>query len=238
MTTDIDQRFRDDGPRVIRAVVFDLDDTLYAERDYAVSGFTAVAQAFAGTLGDPETCRLRMCRIFDTEQRRRVFNQLLQEMGLKEDEELIARMIETYRSHEPAITLRDDAGAALRRLKGHYKLGVISDGFLDAQRAKIKALGLRERVDEIIITDELGRAFWKPHARAFECMSERLGVEPSACAYVADNPAKDFIAPRQLGWRTIQILHKDGIYWDQDAPQGGAPDFVISCLDSLEDCLE
>jgi putative hydrolase of the HAD superfamily len=237
MTTDIHQRSRDDKPRVIRAVVFDLDDTLYAERDYAFSGFAAVAQAFAGTLGDPETCRLRMCQLFDTEHRRRVFNQLLRETGLKEDDKLISRMIKTYRSHKPAITLRDDAEAALSRLRGRYRLGVISDGFLDAQRAKIKALDLRARVDEIIITDELGREFWKPHTRAFECMSERLGVEPSVCAYVADNPAKDFIAPRKLGWRTIQVLQKDGIYWDQDAPEGGAPDFVITCFDSLEDCL-
>jgi putative hydrolase of the HAD superfamily len=237
MTTHIHQRRRDDGSGAIRAVVFDLDDTLYAERDYAFGGFAAVAQIFADVLGDPDMCRLRMCQIFDTGDRRRVFNQLLREMGLREDKRLIGRMIETYRSHEPAITLHGDADAALSRLRGRYRLGVISDGFLDAQRAKIRALGLDERVDEIIITGELGREFWKPHTRAFEWMSERLDVEPSACAYVADNPAKDFIAPRRLGWRTIQILQKDGIYWDQDAPEGGAPDFVITRFDSLEDCL-
>ncbi len=57
------------------------------------------------------------------------------------------------------------------------------------------------------------------------------------CVYVADNPAKDFVAPNQLGWLTIRIVRPDGIYRNETAPQGGDPQFTVTTLADLEDCL-
>ena len=217
----------------MQAIIFDLDDTLYLERAYAFSGFRAAAAAFVDVFGDPERATRTMCQLFDTEHRPRVFDEMCRRTGLSGDERLIARMIETYRNHKPAIELCADADAALKRLRGRCKLGVISDGFLAAQSAKIDALGLRGRVDEIILTDDLGREFWKPHPRAFELMTERLNVAPEQCVYVADNPAKDFIAPRALGWRAIRIVRPEGVYRDRPAAENGAPHHVITTLDDL-----
>ena len=47
-----------------KAVIFDLDDTLYPEREYAFSGFATVAQAFETELGDPGTTVAEMRRLF------------------------------------------------------------------------------------------------------------------------------------------------------------------------------
>jgi len=60
-----------------------------------------------------------------------------------------------------------------------------------------------------------------------------LGVPPRACIYVADNPAKDFIAPNALGWGTVFIKRPGGIYADREAPRGGLPQAAISTLDAL-----
>ena len=219
-----------------RAVVFDLDDTLYPEREFAFSGYEAVAGAFADRLGaSAADLAARMGELFDTPHRRRVFNTILAEAGVVQADvdALVAEMIAAYRSHAPRIRLHPDADAALSRLRGGCCLGLISDGPLEMQRNKVGALGLTSRLEEIILTDEWGEEFWKPHPRAFEEMSRRLGVPPRACIYVADNPAKDFIAPNALGWGTVFIKRPGGIYADREAPRGGLPQAAISTLDAL-----
>jgi len=225
----------------VKAIIFDLDDTLYPEWAYAFSGFDAVAAAFRDLLGDPATAAGEMRRLFDTEHRPRVFNAILRERGLRDAggeqstsvKELVERMIATYRKHAPTISLHADADEVLTRLGARYKLGLITDGPAVSQWAKIDALGLRGRLDEIIITAELGSQHAKPHPRAFELMAERLGVTPTACVYVADNPAKDFVAPNALGWTTVRIVRPDGIYRDEPPAEKGEPDHTITTLIGL-----
>ncbi len=229
------------------AVIFDLDDTLYPERAYAFSGFAMVAAAFEDHLGGAAEAAAWMRQLFDTQDRPRVFNVLLAERGLTDQsasEDLVRRMVDTYRTHTPTIALHPDGDAALTRLRGRYRLGLISDGPSVQQWAKINALDLRNRVDEIILTGELGAAgkpaFWcgKPSPVAFELMAKRLGVEHTRCAYVADNVAKDFVAPHLLGWTTVRIIRPDGIYRDESSPERGKPDHTITTLDNLDPILE
>jgi putative hydrolase of the HAD superfamily len=225
---------------VIRAVIFDLDDTLYPERSFAMSGFAAVAEAFAQTLATPaDELRRLMCGLFDTPHRGRVFNEVIQQIVSRaavrlNAEELVAAMMAAYYTHRPTIELFGDADRALARLAGKVRLGIISDGLLTMQNAKIDALGIRGRVDQIIITDEWGREFWKPHVRAFEEMAGRLGFPHAECMYVADNVTKDFVAPRKLGWRTVMVRRAGGVYGQRTAPQDGAAERTIDDLDALE----
>ena len=219
------------------AVIFDLDDTLYPERAYTFSGYRAVAAAFAQRLHAPFDLGQRMGELFDTPDRGRVFNVIAEQLQLPDADKLVAEMVEAFRTHQPNISLFPDAAAALDRLRGKYSLGVISDGYLAPQQAKVNALGLPDRLDEIIITDQWGREFWKPHPRAFEEMAARLELAPRACAYVADNQAKDFIAPNALGWRTVFIKRPDAVYHDVIAPQDGKPGVMITSLDELEAVL-
>ncbi len=219
------------------AVVFDLDDTLYPEREFVRSGFRAVSEAFVGVLGAAATAYARMNALFDSPHRSRVFNELLRERGVADPARLVAAMIECYRSHVPSIALHPDADRALTRLKGRFGLGLVSDGPLSAQRGKIAALGLGDRLDAIVLTAELGDGFGKPHPRAFEEIARRLGVEPRRCAYVADNPAKDFVAPNQLGWRSIRVRRPDGVYANLAAPPGGEASVTIMTLDDLDSAV-
>ncbi|HUU83756.1 MAG TPA: HAD family hydrolase [Phycisphaerae bacterium] len=217
------------------AIVFDLDDTLYPERDFVFSAYRAVADAFARPLHVPFDLLQRMQELFDTPDRGRVFNVILAQAGVTgpRADALLADMIATYRTHEPRIRLHPDADHALTRFRAGHRLGLISDGPLEMQKNKVGALGLPDRLDEIILTDQWGREFWKPHPRAFEEMSQRLGLPPDQCAYVADNPAKDFVAPASLGWRTVCIRRPGGIYADQKPARGTRIDQVIESLNVL-----
>lgn len=217
-----------------RAVIFDLDDTLYPERMYVQGGLAAAAEAVSHHFGNTHEILTRLMQLFDSEHRFRVIDAFLDEHSLQDRDEWRPIMLRAYRGHNPQVSLFPDADAALSRLRATHRIGLITDGRAESQRAKIEALGLRMRLDEIIITSELGEGYAKPHARAFEMMMERLKVEPARCAYVADNPSKDFVAPAALGWRTIRVRREDGLYRDAPAAPGGEPQAVISSLHELD----
>ena len=188
----------------IAAVVFDLDDTLYPEKDYVRSGYRAAAALF------PEVPDMAAKLWEAFEKGLPAFDAVLAAEGpiARKEEAVLA-----YRFHTPDIRLYPGAEELLRRLRETRKLGIITDGRPEGQRAKLAALGLEGMVDEIIITDELGgTGFRKPNPAAFELMSRRLGVPLGEMAYVGDNIKKDFIAPEKLGMRSIRFLNPDGLY--------------------------
>jgi putative hydrolase of the HAD superfamily len=114
-------------------------------------------------------------------------------------------MIECYRMHIPQIEFHPDARAAIHAWRGRFRLGLISDGTLAMQQAKVKALGLDPLLDEIILTGQWGPAYGKPHARAFELMETRLNLHAQALVYIADNCGNDFVAPRQWAGETCGV---------------------------------
>jgi putative hydrolase of the HAD superfamily len=219
----------------IKAVIFDLDDTLYPERAYAQSGFAAVAQAYA-QLGSADTVLAEMIELLDSPFRSTLFDELLRRKG-KTDSELLKGMIKTYRTHAPTLQLFPDAAAALSRLRSSFRFGLISDGRREGQRAKVDALQLRSRMDEIILTDELGAGFAKPHPRAFDLIAKRLAVAPGNCVFVADNASKDFVSPNALGWLSVHVTRPTGLYVQEQPPPGGEPQHAIESLDALDDLL-
>jgi len=129
-------------------------------------------------------------------------------------EELKQHCLSVYRSHQPIIHFYDGAKELLRQLRADgYKLGIITDGRPEGQRAKIKALGLHELVDHIIITDELGGVeFRKPNKTAFLKMKQQFDIPFEEICYIGDNIRKDFIAPDMLGMRSIWFRNKEGLY--------------------------
>lgn len=217
----------------IRAVVFDLDDTLYAERDFAWSGFEAVAEWLKARLDCPIDPAVRMKDLFEIGDRRHVFDQLLEEMGVA-SAGLITDMVDVYRNHPPRIQLLPDAQRALDRWSGQFFLGLVSDGPWQMQQHKIDALGLDTRLDLTVLTDRWGRDFWKPHPRAFEHIQTHTGHRGRACVYIADNPAKDFVAPNLLDWRSVRISRADSIYGEIPPAAGGCSEFQVLSLDEVD----
>ena len=93
------------------------------------------------------------------------------------------------------------------------KVGVLTDGRPEGQKNKLEALGLSELLDDVLITDELGGPqFRKPCDIAFRIIENRWMLPASEIVYVGDNPEKDFIAPRQLGMKSVWFRNKDRLY--------------------------
>jgi putative hydrolase of the HAD superfamily len=183
-------------------VTFDLDDTLYLERDFVRSGFAAVGAWLATELGVRgfEACAWRL---FEAGRRGDIFDRALPRLGVAPDGALIRRLIRVYREHLPAADL-------LARLSGRCRLAVLTDGFHETQRRKIAALGLESCCRPIVCTDLWGREHWKPSPKGFLHIQEALEAAPDRCIYIGDNPTKDFRAPKGLGWRTLRLCHPQG----------------------------
>jgi putative hydrolase of the HAD superfamily len=192
-------------------LVFDLDDTLYAEREFVLSGFAAVDQWLQDERGIvgffPEATRL-----FAAGRRGRIFDEALESLGICAPAELVLKLVAIYRGHKPRLTLFTDARWAIERFHGHFKLGLITDGYAETQRNKVAALEIGGLFDCIVYTDDLGRENWKPSPMAFRLMMNQLGVEGHECIYIGDNPVKDFLAPNELGWLTVMISREGGEY--------------------------
>lgn len=186
-------------------VVLDLDDTLFLERDYVLSGFNAVD---AVVVKEYKLTGFSECasRLFCGGSRGRIFNDAFKEMGVELDSERVAQLVTVYRSHLPSIELTNDSFRFLNavRTKGLH-IALVSDGAFVAQNAKVRALGLQAYISPIVLTDAFGRDAWKPSFRGYLEVFKQLGGNHSDYIYIGDNPSKDFIAPNALGWRTIRI---------------------------------
>lgn len=192
-------------------VVFDLDDTLYLERDYARSGFHAVGEWCAEEL-DLKGIQEHAQALFDQGVRGHIFDAALDRLGVECDAEMVSEMVRVYREHAPRIKLLPDADECLARLQGRVRLGLLTDGNPISQWSKIDALGLRGRFDTTVVTGDWGSEFFKPHIRGYRHMESQHGTCYGRFVYVADNPLKDFFAPRVLGWNSIRVRRPAGLH--------------------------
>jgi putative hydrolase of the HAD superfamily len=223
-------------PALVKAVIFDLDDTLYPESDYVKSGFKEVSIYLGKILKKrPDYIFKKLHEIYVEGIRGNNFNVFLDEEGVVYDEALILDLVNVYRRHTPQIELPKVSRELLIALHERgFKTGVITDGYLEPQIRKVKSLGLEDLVEEIIYTDVWGREFWKPHPRAFREIAKLLEVETKECAYVADNPEKDFKGAKDCGMYCCQVLQ----WVERDLESVTLeyrPDIVV---EKLEDILE
>lgn len=222
-----------------KAIVFDLDDTLFPERDYVLSGFRAVAAWVEGRLSVPaDVCYEELRIVFDSGCHDRTFDRWLFDRGL--DPALyLAEFMRIYREHSPRLELEPQVLELLVGLRSRYRLGLVSDGAGAVQRKKVEALGLSSYLDAMVFSDELGREHWKPSVRPFEVVLESLGVSGSEAVYVADNPKKDFLGARRAGMTGVRLINSAGLH-RLACPESAehAPDADIERISQLEDFLE
>ena len=197
-------------------VVFDLDDTLYLERDYVRSGFTAIAVAVADAVGeDPDTISRLLWNAFETDQRGGSIDRLLQRFPTLADQYSLPDLLRIYRYHSPDIAPLPGMHELLS--DGGIWLGLLTDGERTRQELKLTALGVDQLFSVCIFTDDWGRDHWKPNPHGFEEIERRWPLQRGRLVYVGDNPLKDFAAPRARGWQTIRLRTPGQITADLEA---------------------
>lgn len=221
-----------------QAIVFDMDDTLYPEHDYVMSGFRAVADWVSGEFGIPkEDGFTTLKQLYENGVRGNTFNLWLQKYEL-ETLELVKQLVTVYRNHNPTIQPFPAVIPLLKELQNTCMLGVITDGYLTVQQKKFHALSISHFFDCVIYSDTWGRENWKPSHKPYQAAVSQLGTDPEYTVYIGDNPTKDFYGARSSGWHTIWLKQKQGEYSHLQPPDKDyEPHHIVSDWQALHTYL-
>jgi putative hydrolase of the HAD superfamily len=223
----------------IKALLFDLDDTLYEEKQFVKSGFIKVAEFIENKFKIEKKVYYKiLIDIFNGGLRGNIFNIALEKVKVAYEEDIIQSMVKIYREHNPKITLDKDIKVLLLRLKVIYSLGIVTDGYFKVQKKKVQALGLEELFDSIIYTDEYGREYWKPDVRGYKVALKDLQVSPEETIYIGDNPYKDFIGAKEIGITTVRVLQRGREYSEVRLDKEYEADYEIKELHEILNVLK
>lgn len=183
--------------------IFDLDETLYNEKDFVISGLNAVAKAVSAD-GDEiqEKAFGMMLNHLSLHGRGTVFQKLLSE--IPDIKYSVDQLLNIYRTHDTDLNLYADAKELLIDLKVERKY-LVTDGNRDTQRSKIAALKIDSLFNGIYVTDEHGEGAAKPGTKCFEMIKEKESCRWDEMVYVGDDPNKDFISLKARGALTIRV---------------------------------
>lgn len=243
----------------IKAIYFDLDDTLCAYWDASKIG---MRRAFAKH--GPAGCSvdemvqhwaaafrefgptLKQTGWYDgylkngeptrTEQMRLT----LARLGIVDEDRAIA-LSESYMvERDSALHLFDDSVSVLSALQPRYPLGLITNGPADIQRMEIATLGIVHFFTNIFIEGEMGEG--KPNATVFERALMAVQCKPHEILFVGNSFAHDVTPALENGWRAVWVRRDTdvppsagpGPSLPEEAPPGAMqPDAVIENLSEL-----
>ncbi|MFC7098187.1 HAD family hydrolase [Halobaculum marinum] len=203
---------------MIRSVGFDLDYTLAVpERSRADLLADALhaggAAELAGTV-DRQSYLDAHAKHRTADSREPVFAELLDPHDVEADPAALAT---AYREAVTgALVPVPGARELVASLRERYRVGVLTNGPVRAQSAKLDHLGWWDDFDTVHISGDLPAG--KPDRRAFEALLDALGTEPAETAFVGDHPVEDIRGAAALGINTVQVLGEG----DEPAPEADA----------------
>lgn len=198
----------------IEFVYFDLDDTLLDHALAEKKALESLCDDAAAHFGDtPFSSVLAAYRSINpgvwhkyslgeyTKEQAKFgrFEQLLQVChpdGIKKAPELadfyLARYADFWQPIEGAFEAFETTAKAV-------PVGILTNGFSEQQRAKLKQFPhLRDVASSIVISEEVG--YLKPHIKLFEHAADAVGVDSSAILYVGDSFRSDVEGGIGAGW--------------------------------------
>jgi putative hydrolase of the HAD superfamily len=188
-----------------RAILFDLDDTLYPYRAFLRSGFRAVSGFLAERHGIPACDALRTLRQAFHRDRGRELQALCARFALPES--TVFTLAALMREHAPVLRLPAATAGVLRALKrdADWRIGILTNGSPDVQRRKIAALGIGELVDRVFCAVECGDERGKPAPVVFRTALARMKAGAASSVFVGNDPIADIEGANAAGLKAIHI---------------------------------
>ncbi|CAM3050400.1 HAD family hydrolase [Lactiplantibacillus plajomi] len=231
---------------MIKAIIFDLDDTLY---DQKAPFSTALAQTFSRALTPAEVAHVfKRFHEFNDETFEQVSSQALSleawqtarirhalasvdTQPITTDWAIQFQM--AYHAALQHIQLFGGLADVLTKLSRCFKIGIITNGPAQIQRDKLHQLQVEHYVhpDHIYISEELGIA--KPDPSIFTTWAHHVGIKATEAVYVGDNATLDMTSAKHAGWQTFWFNHRQN---DQVKP-AVVPDQIIQSPDELNELL-
>ena len=125
------------------------------------------------------------------------------------------RLVETMLPYWVELVLEEvipfeDTFAVLEAIRQKYRTGILTNGFIELQRAKLEKYNLPAYVDFTLISEEA--RYHKPDERVFlEALKLAGDASPRETIYVGDNLINDIKGARQAGLTPIFMNPKDNL---------------------------
>lgn len=204
---------------MIKAILFDVDDTLY---DLSLPFKETFWEIFPGESIDLEGAFLASRKYSDMIYDRSLKGEIsMEEMyiyrlgnafrdyGKIIDGETALRFQSVYEKKQQAISMTEDMERLLEALSGKTTLGIITNGPSGHQRDKIRALAVERWIpmERIWISGDLGVG--KPEKGIFTAAQTKLGLKPEEICYVGDSYGHDMVGAGSVGWKTVWFNHRE-----------------------------
>ncbi len=226
----------------IRAVFFDLDDTLCDAIGSRPQRARKALEAFCHRHPEYDLEQLlpKVLEPHPTIDRDiRGLRSVFAELGVEESEGARAAYA-CYATYFDPLHLFDGVPETLERLSQRYGLGVISNGDEAVQRGKLRHCGLERHLRWTLISEEVG--IRKPDPRIFRQALSLAGVAPHEAAFVGDRLDTDVGGAQAAGMRAVWFNPSAALrtgHWggrlEDASPQ---PDAVIERFSQLPKVLE
>ncbi len=206
-----------------KAVLWDLDDTLYSRREAARKMFPGMFRQCLYT--DRSDAFLNEAAAFMMTKVKR--NSMTHEDAFR-------ALLKRYPSDKPYVRseclayyyahIRDFAVPfpetieIIQKLKAHgLKMAIVTNitpELLEHQKKKVQALGIATLFDAIVFSAELG--VHKPDRRIFDHTASLLGVPNEDCLFVGDDPESDVAGALAAGMEAVWLDHwnSDNIFYN------------------------
>lgn len=215
-------------------LIFDLDDTLYLEENYAASGFEAVSDFVHTEYHIPREISLGiLLSALHSGERGNAFQKL--SFTCKLPKKAIRECLSVYRGHKPKINLDDSTKLVLKNYAKFNKY-VVTDGNKVVQKRKVDALELNRFFEYSFVTHNFGLKAAKPSIYCFNRIREMESVEWVDLVYIGDDPKKDFVNLKPLGVKTIRVM--TGRYSSLEVSKDFDAEYRISNLNELRNVLQ
>jgi 2-haloalkanoic acid dehalogenase type II len=219
----------------IRAICFDLDDTLWDMRPVIPRAERLLYEWFAvnyprvvSTYTPDEIRELRLAASKKwpelqhdlTELRIRMLRQIAVAAGY--DETMVAGAFEVFIQARNDVTVYSDVVPVLTRLAETYRLFALSNGNADLEK-----IGIAEYFVGIFSACDMGVA--KPDGRFFVKAAARCELNMDEMLHVGDHPENDILAAQKMGMPAVWVNRLDAHWPKPDC----SPDYEIADLNGL-----
>jgi putative hydrolase of the HAD superfamily len=197
-----------------RAVLFDLDDTLFDHRRSARAALSEL-HTIHGRGIDLDAFERQHTKFLDVmhlevlagrigldDARRERFRRVFLAFGIVLDDGDVDAVASAYRAgYMSARRALDGAADLLIAVRPHARIGIVTNNLLQEQQDKLAYCGLAALVDELIASEDVGVS--KPDRGIFDIALRRMGVAASAAVMVGDSWENDVAGAVNAGIRAV-----------------------------------
>ena len=197
----------------IKAVIFDIEDTLYdSSLQMRMARLNAIrAMREAGLPIDPETGYRKLEEVVSRygADYNRHFDKLLEHLGFKWSPRVIAAGVVAYRETSQAyLKPFPDTIPTLIRLRDQgHRLGEVSDGLAVKEWQKLIQLGVHHLFHSVVISEECGKM--ELTSDVFNKCLKELGVKPKEALYVSSRPNEAILHANRSGLISVRLRKGD-----------------------------